>query len=128
MAHRWPTWRAVRVWERNLAVFRKYSLPSLIGPSIGEPLLYLLGLGFGLGTLGAIALTTGHLPAALVCLAVAGASAGFLRHNFPAASIFMGDAGGLFLGYLSGSLSVLLCGVLGQAAGGGEVSGYPLRG
>jgi lipooligosaccharide transport system permease protein len=47
----WPTWRAVRVWERNLAVFRKYSLPSLVGPSIGEPLLYLLGLGFGLGTL-----------------------------------------------------------------------------
>jgi lipooligosaccharide transport system permease protein len=46
-----PTWRAVRVWERNLAVFRKYSLPSLIGPSIGEPLLYLLGFGFGLGTL-----------------------------------------------------------------------------
>jgi lipooligosaccharide transport system permease protein len=41
----------VRVWGRNLAVFRKYSLPSLVGPSIGEPLLYLLGLGFGLGTL-----------------------------------------------------------------------------
>ncbi len=41
----------MRVWERNLAVFRKYSLPSLVGPSIGEPLLYLLGLGFGLGTL-----------------------------------------------------------------------------
>jgi len=47
----WPTWRAVRVWERNLTVFRKYSLPSLIGPSIGEPLLYLLGFGFGLGGL-----------------------------------------------------------------------------
>jgi lipooligosaccharide transport system permease protein len=50
-ASRLPTWRAVRVWERNLTVFRKYSLPSLVGPSIGEPLLYLLGLGFGLGTL-----------------------------------------------------------------------------
>jgi lipooligosaccharide transport system permease protein len=47
----WPTWRAIRVWERNLTVFRKYSLPSLVGPSVGEPLLYLLGLGFGLGTL-----------------------------------------------------------------------------
>ena len=46
----WPTWRAVRVWQRNLTVFRKFSLPSLVGPSIGEPLLYLLGLGFGLGT------------------------------------------------------------------------------
>jgi lipooligosaccharide transport system permease protein len=51
MALVWPTWRAVRVWERNFAVFRKYSLPSLVGPSIGEPLLYLLGLGFGLGSL-----------------------------------------------------------------------------
>lgn len=71
----------------------------------------------GLGTLGAIALAAGHLPAALACLAVAGASAGFLLHNFPAASIFMGDAGGLFLGFLSGSLSVLLCGVLGPSAG-----------
>ncbi|HSB81753.1 MAG TPA: ABC transporter permease [Candidatus Methylomirabilis sp.] len=47
----WPTWRAARFWQRNLDVFLKYSLPSLVGPSIGEPLLYLLGLGFGLGTL-----------------------------------------------------------------------------
>jgi len=47
----WPTWRAVRYWQRNLDVFRKYALPSLVGPSIGEPLLYLLGLGFGLGKL-----------------------------------------------------------------------------
>lgn len=47
----WPTWRAVRFWQRNLDVFLKYSLPSLVGPSIGEPLLYLLGFGFGLGKL-----------------------------------------------------------------------------
>ena len=46
-----PTWRAVRVWQRNFDVFRKHSLPTLLGPSVGEPLLYLLGLGFGLGTL-----------------------------------------------------------------------------
>lgn len=51
MPYNWPTWRAVRFWQRNLDVFRKYSLPSLVGPSIGEPLLYLLGLGFGLGKL-----------------------------------------------------------------------------
>ncbi len=51
MRHEWPTWRAIRFWQRNLDVFRKHSLPSLVGPSIGEPLLYLLGLGFGLGTL-----------------------------------------------------------------------------
>jgi UDP-N-acetylmuramyl pentapeptide phosphotransferase/UDP-N-acetylglucosamine-1-phosphate transferase len=32
-------------------------------------------------------------------LAVAAAAAGFLVHNFPPASIFMGDAGSLFLGF-----------------------------
>ncbi len=51
MRQTWPTLRAIRFWQRNLDVFWKYSLPSLVGPSIGEPLLYLLGLGFGLGTL-----------------------------------------------------------------------------
>ncbi len=51
MPHSWPTWRAVRFWQRNLDVFLKHSLPSLVGPSIGEPLLYLLGLGYGLGGL-----------------------------------------------------------------------------
>ena len=48
---RYPTWHAVRVWQRNFDVFRKHSLPTLLGPSVGEPLLYLLGLGYGLGTL-----------------------------------------------------------------------------
>ncbi len=37
-------------------------------------------------------------------LVFAGATAGFLRHNFPPASIFLGDAGSLFVGY---QLSVL---------------------
>jgi lipooligosaccharide transport system permease protein len=43
-----PRWGALAVWRRNLRVWRK-----LIGPAIvlnfGEPTLYLLGLGFGLG-------------------------------------------------------------------------------
>ncbi len=33
---------------RNLRVWRRYAVPSLIG-NFGEPLLYLLGLGYGLG-------------------------------------------------------------------------------
>ena len=42
------TWRAVRVWQRNLDSFRKYLLGSLAG-SLGEPVLYLVAMGYGLG-------------------------------------------------------------------------------
>ncbi|MFA9460366.1 ABC transporter permease [Thiohalorhabdus methylotrophus] len=36
------------VWARNLRVWRRFAIPSLLG-NFGEPLLYLLGLGYGLG-------------------------------------------------------------------------------
>ncbi len=39
--------------------------------------------------------------------ALAGASMGFLRYNFPPASIFMGDSGAMFLGYMLACLSVV---------------------
>ena len=43
-----PQASALKIWQRNLLVWRK-----LIGPSMafsfGEPVIYLLGLGFGLG-------------------------------------------------------------------------------
>jgi UDP-GlcNAc:undecaprenyl-phosphate/decaprenyl-phosphate GlcNAc-1-phosphate transferase len=42
---------------------------------------------------------------AAVCLAVAGAAAGFLPYNFHKASIFMGDSGSLFLGSLLAGLA-----------------------
>ncbi len=38
------------VWHRNLRVWRKMALPSLLN-QFGEPLLYLLALGYGLGGL-----------------------------------------------------------------------------
>ncbi len=40
--------RFIAVWLRNLRVWRKLMLPSLLG-NFGEPLLYLLALGYGLG-------------------------------------------------------------------------------
>jgi len=40
--------RFVAVWLRNLRVWRKLMLPSILG-NFGEPLLYLLALGYGLG-------------------------------------------------------------------------------
>lgn len=38
------------VWLRHLRVWRKLAGPALLG-NIGEPLLYLFGFGYGLGTL-----------------------------------------------------------------------------
>ena len=38
------------VWRRNLLVWRKLAIPSLLG-NFGDPLLYLLALGYGLGSL-----------------------------------------------------------------------------
>lgn len=49
-----------------------------------------------------------HQPgAAIIMIALAGASIGFLRYNFNPASIFLGDSGSLFLGYILASASVI---------------------
>lgn len=42
--------RALAVWLRNLKVWRRLAIPSLLG-NLADPLIYLLGLGIGLGTL-----------------------------------------------------------------------------
>lgn len=46
----WPAvgWRAGRVWHRNFDVWRSYYKASLVG-TLGEPLLFLVALGLGLG-------------------------------------------------------------------------------
>jgi UDP-GlcNAc:undecaprenyl-phosphate/decaprenyl-phosphate GlcNAc-1-phosphate transferase len=51
-------------------------------------------------------LNDGDLQAAQVAACVVGACLGFLVHNFNPASIFMGDAGSLFLGFLVAGLSL----------------------
>ncbi|NQT81618.1 undecaprenyl/decaprenyl-phosphate alpha-N-acetylglucosaminyl 1-phosphate transferase [bacterium] len=43
----------------------------------------------------------------LILLALAGSTLGFLRYNFPPATIFMGDAGSMFLGYTLACLTVV---------------------
>ncbi len=47
-----------------------------------------------------IAMQTGQTQAGLIGVAVAGSAVGFLRYNFSPATIFMGDAGSMFLGYM----------------------------
>ncbi|MCX5749009.1 MAG: MraY family glycosyltransferase [Candidatus Saganbacteria bacterium] len=49
-----------------------------------------------------------HQPgAAILMIALAGATAGFLRYNFNPASIFLGDSGSLFLGFMLATCSVI---------------------
>ena len=61
----------------------------------------------------------GAIGVAAAQLALAGACAGFLRYNFPRATIFLGDAGSLFLGYSLGASAVLA--FRGAPAGWGRV-------
>ncbi|MBK8338425.1 MAG: ABC transporter permease [Sterolibacteriaceae bacterium] len=42
--------RFVAVWRRNFLVWRKLAIPSVLG-NLADPLLYVIGLGFGLGML-----------------------------------------------------------------------------
>jgi len=58
-------------------------------------------------TLFFVALSTGQVASAIVFIALAGAAAGFLKYNFHPASIFLGDSGSLFMGFVLASASVL---------------------
>src|SRR5581483_7411064 len=76
------------------------------------------GLAGGIGLIAALYLAllfhqNGDLQYAVVALALSGAVAGFLLFNFHPASIFMGDAGSLFLG---STLSLLAIHAHGQAS------------
>jgi lipooligosaccharide transport system permease protein len=49
------SWRAISVWRRNFMVWKKLAIPSVLG-NLADPMIYMFGLGYGLGSL---------LPAAL---------------------------------------------------------------
>lgn len=42
--------RFIPVWRRNFLVWRKLAIPSMLG-NLADPILYMLGLGYGLGAL-----------------------------------------------------------------------------
>jgi lipooligosaccharide transport system permease protein len=44
------SWRFLHVWRRNQLVWRKLAIPSVLG-NVADPMLYMLGLGYGLGSL-----------------------------------------------------------------------------
>lgn len=70
------------------------------------------GLAAGVATLAAItimmvAIDDQVMIVAAFTAALAGAAVGFLKYNFNPASIFMGDTGSMFLGYMLAGISVI---------------------
>lgn len=55
----------------------------------------------------AVFLLSGEVWGAVVAFTLAGATLGFLFFNFPPASIFLGDAGSLFIGFVLAALGVI---------------------
>jgi UDP-GlcNAc:undecaprenyl-phosphate/decaprenyl-phosphate GlcNAc-1-phosphate transferase len=53
------------------------------------------------------ALLQGNIPLALATIPLAGCLLGFIRYNFNPASIFLGDGGSLFIGFLLGCYAVV---------------------
>ncbi len=45
-----PSPRFAHVWRRNAMVWRKLAIPSMLG-NLADPMLYMLGFGYGLGRL-----------------------------------------------------------------------------
>ena len=55
-----------------------------------------------------LAALSGQYLVAMLAAAILGACVGFLRYNFNPASIFMGDTGSLFLGFMLAALGIKL--------------------
>ena len=70
------------------------------------------GLASGVTAIASIALffvavRTHQVGAAIILLALAGSALGFLKYNFNPASIFLGDSGSLFMGFVLACASVV---------------------
>jgi UDP-N-acetylmuramyl pentapeptide phosphotransferase/UDP-N-acetylglucosamine-1-phosphate transferase len=61
----------------------------------------------GFGAYAFAAALAGRMPLAALCLALAGAAAAFLLHNFHPARIFLGDVGSIPVGFLAGALGLV---------------------
>ena len=54
-----------------------------------------------------IATMSGHMDAAMQALVLCSAALGFLVYNFHPASVFLGDSGSLFIGFMMGCVSLM---------------------
>ncbi|MBM99861.1 MAG: hypothetical protein CMJ77_12090 [Planctomycetaceae bacterium] len=64
-----------------------------------------VGVVFSL-TFGVIALLGGQQLDSIIAFALAGALLGFLRYNFPPATIYLGDTGSMFIGLILGTIAL----------------------
>jgi UDP-GlcNAc:undecaprenyl-phosphate GlcNAc-1-phosphate transferase len=69
------------------------------------------GLASGVGVIAALSIAianfmAGRYAVCLLSVILAGAILGFLRHNFHPATIYLGDAGSLFIGFMLAALSM----------------------
>lgn len=69
------------------------------------------GLAAGVCSIAAVAFfftadATGRAAVAFIAIGLAGSTLGFLIHNFNPASIFMGDSGSMFLGFMLGAITI----------------------
>ena len=53
-----------------------------------------------------VAIQQGFYPVAVITAALAGGIVGFMRYNFNPATIFMGDTGSMFIGYMLAAISI----------------------
>jgi len=96
----------IGTWGVPLTLFWLVAMANMINFIDG-----LDGLAAGVCTIASvplflIAASLGRWEAAMMTVALAGASAGFLPHNFNPARIIMGDTGAMFLGFVLGAISV----------------------
>ncbi len=95
------------IWAVPLTIVWMVSITNAINLIDG-----LDGLASGItaiaaGTLFIVAIKMGQMDSAILLAAIAGTSIGFLRFNFFPASIFLGDSGSLFFGFMLACASII---------------------
>lgn len=98
--HQWMNLAATIVWVVGI-VNALNLLDNMDGLSSGVTVI-------GAGWFATIAAANGQYLVAVLAAAVVGCAAGFLWHNFHPATIYMGDAGALFLGFMLAYLGLKL--------------------
>lgn len=112
----------VRIWAINIPFWHVVHLPLTV--SIFVTVLWMLtvtnalnlidgidGLAGGVASIASlvlfiIALINGRVLMAVVSASLIGSCLGFLKYNYPPASIFMGDCGSMFLGFTLAAVSI----------------------
>ena len=122
-------WGACPVWALALAAFWTVALMNAANLLDNQDGALSAAALPAAAALGAIALLLEAPAAAAASFALAGAIAGFLRFNRPVASIFLGDAGSLGIGFALSALTLALAsraGDLPRALAPGFAVAYPL--